>query len=58
MWRSIHQLIRDTEAATAVEYCVMLALILMAVLVAVGAVGIQSSGLWTGIVSSIDSQMP
>ena len=51
--RSIARFIREEEAATAVEYSVMLALILLAVLVAVGAVGATSAGLWSGATTSM-----
>ena len=40
---------RDQDAATAVEYAVMLALVLMAVISAIGAFGVASGGLWGGI---------
>ena len=39
----------EEQAATAVEYAVMLAMILMVVLGAVTAVGAQGGGLWSGI---------
>jgi Flp pilus assembly pilin Flp len=52
MW-SIARFIRSEEAATAVEYSVMLALILLAVLVAVGAVGAKSAGLWSSAATSM-----
>ncbi len=45
----INRILRDEEAATAVEYAVMLAMILMVVFGAIGAVGEQSGGLWSGI---------
>jgi pilus assembly protein Flp/PilA len=45
----IGTVLRDEEAATAVEYAVLLALILMAILGAIGAVGSQSGGMWNGI---------
>ncbi len=51
--RSLARFIRDEEAATAVEYSVMLALILLAVLAAVGAVGAKSAGLWSGAATSM-----
>ena len=51
----IVQLIREEEAATSVEYAVMLALILMAMLAAVGTVGAQSGGMWGGIESDLES---
>ena len=39
----------EQQAATAVEYAVMLAMILMVVLGAVSAVGAQGGGLWGGV---------
>ena len=45
--------LRDEEAATAVEYSVMLGLILMVVFVAVAAVGSQTNGLWTSILGKL-----
>ena len=53
--RNIARFFRDEEAATAVEYAVMLAMILLAVLSAVGAVGSKTGGLWGGIVNSVDA---
>ena len=47
--RCLWKLLREEEAATAVEYAVMLSLILMAALVAIGALGAQSTGMWGGI---------
>jgi pilus assembly protein Flp/PilA len=41
--------LREDEAATAVEYAVMLALILMTVIGAIGTVGAQSGGMWGNI---------
>ena len=49
----ICSILRDEEAATAVEYSVMLALILMAVIGAIGMVGSQSGGMWGGIESDL-----
>ena len=43
------RLYHDDEAATAVEYSVMLALILMGVIAAIGVVGAETGGLWGGI---------
>ena len=40
---------REEEAATAVEYAVMLALILVAVMSAIGAVASQAGGMWGNI---------
>ena len=47
------QFLRQEEAATAVEYAVMLAMILLAVIGAIGAVGGQASNLWGDIDSDI-----
>jgi pilus assembly protein Flp/PilA len=49
----LRRFFRDTEATTAVEYSVMLAMILLAVITAVGAVGGQSGGLWGSIRSNL-----
>ena len=48
MNRLLH-FIREDEAATAVEYAVLLALILMSVIGAIGTVGAQSGGMWGNI---------
>jgi Flp pilus assembly pilin Flp len=45
----LRRLLRETEATTAVEYAVLLALILMSVIAAVSTVGSQSGGLWSNI---------
>ena len=47
------KLLRDDEAATAVEYSVMLALILMSVIGAVGMLGAQSGGMWSNIIAKL-----
>ncbi len=49
MARTILFFLRDEQAATSVEYAVMLALILMSVIGAIGSVGAQAGGLWGGI---------
>jgi Flp pilus assembly pilin Flp len=49
MIRWLQNLYRDEEAATAVEYSVLLALILMGVIATIGAVGSETGGLWGGI---------
>lgn len=46
-------LLRDDHAATAVEYAVMMALILVAIISAIGAVGSQTGGMWGRIDSDI-----
>jgi pilus assembly protein Flp/PilA len=45
----ITRMLWDEQAATAVEYAVMLAMILLAVLGAIGSVGSQAGGMWGGI---------
>jgi pilus assembly protein Flp/PilA len=47
--------LRDDEAATAVEYAVLLALILMSVIGAIGTVGAQSGGMWGNIRGKLDA---
>ncbi len=49
MIKRLLRLFHDDEAATAVEYSVMLALILMGVIAAIGVVGSETGGLWGGI---------
>ena len=46
---------RQEDAATAVEYAVMLALILIAVIGAIGSVGAQTGGMWGNIDSDLTS---
>jgi len=45
------------DAATAVEYAVLLALILMAVIGAISAVGAQNGGMWGGVDTKLDEIM-
>jgi pilus assembly protein Flp/PilA len=47
------QLGRDEEATTAVEYAVMLAMILMAVIAGIGSFGTAQNSMW----GRIDTQM-
>lgn len=49
MAQHILKFLRNDEAATAVEYAVMLAMILMVVIGTIGTVGSQAGGLWGGI---------
>lgn len=51
--RCVARFFRDEEAATAVEYSVMLALILMTVLSSITILGIQVGDLWGDISNSI-----
>jgi Flp pilus assembly pilin Flp len=47
--RPLIEIIRSEEGATSVEYAVVLALILMAVMGAIGSFGAQTGGLWGGM---------
>ena len=51
----ICKILRDEEAATAVEYAVMLAMVLLAILGAIGAVGAQHSAMWNTIGTEMQS---
>ena len=55
MLNHLLRLYRDDQAATAVEYAVLLALILMAIISAISAVGSSTSGLWTSDAGQIDA---
>lgn len=48
------KLIRREDAATAVEYAVLLALILVVIIGAVATFGSETGGLWGGIDSSLE----
>ncbi len=50
----LKKILCDDEAATAVEYAVMLAMILMALIVTVGSVGGQTGGLWGGVETNLE----
>jgi Flp pilus assembly pilin Flp len=51
----LRKFLREEEAVTAVEYAVMLSMILMVAIVAIGALGNQSSGMWGGIEGDLRS---
>mgnify|MGYP000945949168 CR=1 FL=1 len=53
--RILWKFLRDEEAATAVEYAVMLAMILVSIIGAIGAVGAEAGGMWGGIQSDLQS---
>lgn len=46
--------LRDSEAATAVEYAVMLALVLLSVISAIATVGGKAGGFWGGIQTNLN----
>ena len=53
--QSAKQLLFAEEGTTAVEYCVMLAMILLLVILGVGATGGGVSGWWTNIDTELDT---
>lgn len=53
MIKKIRRFVSSDDGATAVEYAVLLALILMGVIGAIGTVGSSTGGLW----GDIDSQL-
>ena len=52
--RDIHRFSRDEKGTTAVEYAVMLALVLLALIVAITAVGSSTSSIWGHDAGTID----
>ncbi|GAB6167219.1 hypothetical protein JCM19992_32190 [Thermostilla marina] len=51
----LQRFVREDEAATAVEYAVMLAFILMACIGAISSFGSETGGLWSGITGDLSS---
>ena len=51
--RLVTRFFAEEDAATAVEYAVMLALLLLSAFAAIGAVGTETSGLWNTIESDL-----
>ena len=47
--------LRNEDAATAVEYAVMLALVLMAIIAAISSVGGHTGDMWRSNVSALQS---
>ena len=52
--RPLLEILRNEEAVTSVEYAVVLALILMAILGAIGSLGAQTGGMWGSINSDLE----
>ena len=52
--RPLIERLQSEEGATSVEYAVVLALILMAVMGAIGSFGAQTGGLWGGINTDLE----
>ncbi|QEH37635.1 Flp/Fap pilin component [Aquisphaera giovannonii] len=57
MHRLLGRLRREEAGATAVEYAVLLALILVAVMTAINALGSTSSGIWANDTTNITSSI-
>jgi len=55
MLQRLLKLHRDEDAVTAVEYAVLLALVLVAIITAINALGNTSSGLWANDVGKIET---
>ena len=53
--RQVLRLLREDRAATAVEYAVMLALILMVIIGSIVTVGQGTGGLWSSSNSAMES---
>ncbi len=53
--KAIQAFFRDDEAATAVEYAVMLAMILVTVIAAISSVGSTTGGMWGDIKSDLNA---
>jgi len=51
--RFLVEILRNEEAATAVEYAVMLAMVLLAIVGAIGSLGSETGGMWGGIQTNL-----
>jgi Flp pilus assembly pilin Flp len=49
MFTNIRRIVEGEEAATTVEYAVILALIIAAIIASIGTVGVQAGGYWGNI---------
>lgn len=54
-WAKVRKLILEEEAATTVEYAVMLSLILLTAIGAIGTFGSETGGLWSGILGRLQA---
>ena len=57
MIRHLLRFLADEGGPTAVEYAVLLGLILVGIIGAVGTVGVGTGGLWSGNANAIDAAM-
>ncbi len=53
--KPLPRLLRDEQAATSVEYAVMLAMIIIAIVGAIGSFGNRTGGLWGGIAAQLQA---
>ena len=53
--KAIQAFFRDDQAATAVEYAVMLAMIIVTCLAAISSFGGATNGMWGGINNDLDA---
>lgn len=51
--RWLNRLLCRDDAATAIEYAIMMGMILLAVIGTVGTVGTQAAGMWTRIFNNL-----
>lgn len=53
--KRLYHILDHEEATTAVEYAVMLAMVLMATIGAITSVGVGTGGMWSGIIGQLRS---
>lgn len=53
--KKVRRFSREGDAATTVEYAVMLGLILLTALGAIGTFGSETGGLWSGIIGKLQA---
>ncbi len=53
--QALMRLWKDDSGTTAVEYAVLLALILISIIAAVSSVGTQNLGMWSGVKDGLDA---
>ncbi len=51
--KRLYHILYHEEATTAVEYAVMLAMVLMATIGAITSVGVGTGGMWSGIIAEL-----
>lgn len=53
--KSIHRLVRDTKAATAIEYGLICAMIVIAIMASLIAVGSVTSDMWKNVSDKVQA---